>query len=149
MEENQTGLTVDTHDARGRAVRLYIPPGCAAIREDGALLAFSLVDANGSPAGNYYLEKHAEDAYDRAEKIAKVCLLYGLIVYEGKYISKKGMSRPVHFATWATQHAYREKLVDILASWARKALHHEDYGYYDMATQELVIPGVIKVRGRG
>ena len=149
MEKNQTDLTVDTHDARGRAVRLYIPAGCAAVREDGTLMAFSLVYTDGSPVGNYYLEKHAEDAYDRAEKIAKVCLLYGLMIYDGKFISKKGMARPVHFATWATQHVYRERLVDILAGWARKAFHHEDYGYYDMVSQELVIPGVIKLRGHG
>ncbi|QXE35960.1 hypothetical protein KQY30_18530 [Streptomyces sp. GMY02] len=144
MHHNSNNLFVDAYLADGRGVRLGIAAGDALVRQDGTIMQFSLAHADGSAAGNYILDEHGADAYDRAERIAKICLRYGLTLAEGRYLAKKGLTRPEHFAQYVVKHEVNTAVVDVLASWARKFFHHDDHGYYDMASQELVFRGVFQ-----
>ncbi|MFF8955621.1 hypothetical protein [Streptomyces sp. NPDC014894] len=142
--KNAYDMSVEARLADGGHVRLHIAAGHALVRADGTIVQFSLARADGSAAGNYIFDEHETDFYDRAESIAKICLRYGLTLAEGKYLVRRGLTRPEHFAQYVTTHELNTTVVEALASWARKWFNHDDHGYYDMAGLDLVFLGVLK-----
>jgi hypothetical protein len=114
----------------------------ALFNSERTLVQFSLNYDNGHVA--HYILTHHET---KLEKIADLVIHYGLMVVEGKFISKRGMGHVKKFGSYAAKMDLNSKITDWLDNnvWSHVGL--DKYYYTNMATQKIVFEGPVKASG--